>query len=208
MPVPSTLRSSSRDSYPTSSSSDETQHDEYFKVLTPEVPGLDRERALIAKDIGHHLELTTDQYIKGLYNDLARRKGIEHSFLPQSNLYNAQARRWKGVSKAAKSRDRLRIALFKLVEHVLQDYASVEQRECREVIDAHSLQLGHDLKFDKHSFAQWSQPDLVIAGTGPSFEVNEGRETYSDVATCIEVRTNAEDWEEEDEIFQLGIYAK
>jgi hypothetical protein len=176
--------------------------------LTPEVPGLDRERARIAKDIGHHLELTTDEYIKGLYNDLARRKEIEHSFLPQSNLYNVQASRWKGVAKIAKSRDRLRIAILKVVGHVLQDYASEGQRECREIIDAHTLRLEHDLKFDKYSLAQWSQPDLIATGLGPSFEVDERRETYSNVATCIEVRTDAEEWEEEDEIYQLGIYAK
>lgn len=127
-------------------------------------------------------------------------------YLQETALYDIENRRW--VQFPIKPPDAC--ALDQVVQNTIEDVISLilekrngSQRVSRSVVECRTKRLA-----TCSSESEYASPPLAVCATGPSFEVPTNEGGFTNIATCIELDVQAAMRSPEDQVAQLGVYAK
>lgn len=169
------------------------------------IPGLAEQKRVIMEELGGSISEASDAFATSLYAGVATDTEIE-AFLKASPLYNRS--RWV-LPRNLKKESQLYDPLAEIVSSILREFGLSDTS--RWVQDSHAAHLQHHE--DKSGTPDYSSPDLVILASGPSFDatppVSSGYAgTYGDVAACLEVKLDRARGSVNENVQQLGIYAR
>lgn len=177
---------------------------------TPHLPGIDKERRAVYANLKSCIGHTTSKYLTDLYSREASRRRI-NKYLKETELYDSDAKRWVSIPQTAKDQKSLAIPLLEVIGGIIDDMGRKGRRDTREAEGTWTLPglLHGSVKINK-GFR--SSPSIVVTATGSSFETPNDpacpQVGYTNITTCIDVRANCEEWDEEDRVYELGLYAK
>ncbi|RXW14697.1 hypothetical protein EST38_g11159 [Candolleomyces aberdarensis] len=173
---------------------------------------LTEQRYLIVQELGAGLELEDTSFSGSPHHDLASDSAID-GFLKKSPFYNVMQRRWKlpwNYTKLLYGDFIPHSATFPpILRHFWRNKSA---QGTRRVVDTHNTNLQHS-KADSPSLN--SRPSLVIRAEGPSFQLPDtepgqkpAQVGFSNVAACIELQAEGNDFPASEQLVRAAIYAK
>lgn len=180
------------------------QRDLYYDLLQ-------EDRRRVAENLGtYHVGTSRDTLPWDMTVDESLWQKNIHNFLQQSELYDPVTQRWVEVPDTPESDSNLHKPYFNIFSAVVA-YSRDKNRlpgSTRRVVSCYNRLMPHATE-DENYPTVYSAPTLAVVARGPSFQGPKHHSIgYSNIASCIEIKTNDSDVDPDNEIHSLGIFAR